>query len=160
MALSQQALQGALASATSVIYQECITIEHSKLAGGTIRLTNDRAPLTRASGTFLAFPFTVRPPAQSNDQAPTLEIIADMVDQRIMLALRALVGERERAVITYEVVTHAQPDVVEWGPVQFALDALTTDGVATIKLKASFSLGLLGDAFPKHIFAPGNRSGV
>lgn len=160
MALSQEALQGILASATDVIYLECLTISHSDLPDGPIRLVNDRHDMIRTAGTFLAFPFQVRPPSQSNDRSPTLDITADMVDQRIMLGLRPLVGSRERALITYEVVTAGQPNTVEWGPVEFSLDTLSTDGVETIKLRASFSLGLMADAFPKLLFTPGNRGGV
>jgi len=160
MALSQEALQGALASATDVVYLECLTISHSEFADGPIKLVNDRQDLVRTSGTFLAFPFNVRPPAQSGDRSPSLEITADMVDQRILLGIRGIVGSRERGSITYEVVTAQQPNVLEWGPVEFALDTVSTDGVSKVKLKASFSLGLLGDAFPKVLFAPGNRGGL
>jgi hypothetical protein len=159
MAISQDALQGMLASATSVVYLECITINHSTFEA-PIRLVNDRQECVRTSGTFLPFPFLVTPPAQTNDRAPALDITADMVDQRIMLGLRPLVGHRERATITYEVITAQHPNTVEWGPIEFSLDSVSTDGVATIKLRASFSLGLLGDAFPKLLFTPGNRGGL
>jgi len=159
MALSQQALQGILASATDVVYLECLTISHTNLPA-TIRLVNDIQDLVRTAGTFIAFPFQVKPPTQSSDRAPALDIVADMVDQRIMIGLRGLVGYRERATVTYEVVTHQQPNTVEWGPVEFTLDNISTDGIAKIKLRASFSIGLLNDAFPKALFSPGNKEGV
>ncbi len=160
MALSQQAVQGLLASATDVVYLECLTITHPNLPEGPIRLVNDRASVTRTAGLFMAFPFTVVPPAQDDDRAPTLEITADMVDQRIMVGLRGLVGDRTRATVTYEVITAGAPNTVEWGPVEFSLDTISTDGAATIKLRASFSMGLLNDAFPRQVFSPGNRSGL
>lgn len=160
MALSQTALQGLLASATDVVYLECLTISHPQLPDGPIRLVNDKQNITRNAGEFVAFPFSVRPPAQAEDRAPTLEITADMVDQRIMTGLRSLVGHRTRATVEYEVITFAQPNTVEWGPVEFSLDTIATDGLATIKLRASFSMGLLSDAFPRQVFSPGNRSGL
>lgn len=160
MALSQDALQGILASSTDIVYLECLTIAHSKFIDGTLRLVNDRVDLVRTAGTFIAFPFSVTPPAQDSKQSPFLEITADMVDQRIIQAIRMVIGQRERAQISYEIVTHQHPNTVEWGPVDFQFDSATTDGVSILKIKASFSLGLLEDAFPTKVFSPGNRNGV
>lgn len=157
MPLSQDALQGILASSTDIIYLECLTISHSQFTDGVLYLVNDRQDLVRSSATFIAFPFTVRAPVQGSGEAPELSISADMVDQRIIGAIRSIVGMRERAQITYEVVTKQAPDSVEWGPVEFTLDNISTDGVGTVSLTASFSLGLLNDAFPKQSFTPGNK---
>ena len=160
MALSQEALQGILASSTDIVYLECLTISHSKFAGGTLRLVNDRVDLVRTAGTFIAFPFEVTPPAQDSTQVPVLEIVADMVDQRIIQSVRQVVGDRERPLISYEVVTVQHPNIVEWGPIEFSFESASTDGLATIKIRASFSLGLMEDAFPTKLFSPGNRSGI
>lgn len=160
MPLSEDALKGVLASATDMVYLECLTISHDDFPDGPIRIVNDMQDLVRSSGTFLAFPFSVKAPAQSGDRSPSLDITADMVDQRIMLAVRGIVGKHSRASIVYEVVTASQPDVIEWGPIDFSLDTISTDGISSIKLRASFSLGLLNDAFPKLLFSPGNRGGL
>jgi len=160
MPLSQDALQGLLASSTNIVYLECLTISHSNFTDGTLRLVNDRVDLIRASGTFVAFPFTITPPAQDSTQVPVLEIQADMVDQRIIYAIREVIGKRERPVISYEIVTASAPDTIEWGPVEFQFDSASTDGASIVKIRASFALGLLEDAFPTKLFSPGNRSGV
>jgi len=159
MPLSQSALQGILASATSVVYLECLTISHSEIVGGPIRIVNNGEDITRTAGVFMAFPFTVKPPAQAGDQSPTLEITVDVVDQRILMLLRALGGRREKALITYEVVTGASPNTIEWGPVTFQFDSMNSDGMTSMKIRASYSLSLLNDAFPTRLFSPGNRVG-
>lgn len=158
MALSQEALQSVLASNTDMVYLECLTISHSKFEGGVLRLVNDRVDLTRSAGEFLAFPFTVTPPAQDSSQAPMLEIVADMVDQRVLKAVRLVIGDRERPAIVYEVVTAQNPNTIEWGPMEFTFDSASTDGDTNLKIRASFSLGLMEDAFPTKLFSPGNRS--
>ncbi len=157
MSLSEDALKGVLASATNVVYLECLTITHSDFSDGPLRLVNDREDLTRTAGEFIAFPFQIQAPAQSADQAPGIHVTADMVDQRILHAVRSIAGVRERATFKYEVVTKGTPNTVEWGPIDFTLDEVSTDGLSTIGLRASLSMGVLNDAFPHMIFSPGNR---
>jgi hypothetical protein len=123
-------------------------------------LVNDNVDLVRTEGTFIAFPFTVRPPVQSSDQAATIEIKADMVDQRLITVIRTLGGKRERAQITYEVVTKGTPNVVEWGPLEFTFESCSSNGYTEMTIVASFSLGLLNDAFPSRLFAPNNKGAI
>jgi len=160
MALSQTALQGILASVTNVVYLECLTISHSALPGGTIRLINDRIDMIRNAGIYIAFPFTITGPHQAPGQAPELEIEMDMVDQQIITALRSLAGNREKVKIVYDVVISTAPNTVEWGPVEFSMTKASTDSLSKLKVSASFSLGLLEDAFPTKLFSPSNRSGL
>lgn len=154
MALDQTALQGVLASATSVVYLECLTITHSTLS--TLRLVNDRQDLTRSAGTYIRFPFDVRAPEQAGGTPPRLQFTCDIVDQRVMQAVRPLAGLRERAKIVYEVVRANAPDAVQWGPVEFELTGANTQGLATMTIDAAFMLGALDDAFPHKQFSPSN----
>lgn len=155
MALSQTALQALLASATKEVFLECLTFEHSEMT--TLRLVNDGVDLERSAGTFSRFPFMVKMPAQNTNSPPSIEIQADMVDQRVMLALRQLAGKRERVTITYEVVLAGTPNTIEYGPAEFELDSITTNAETSLSIQASFLAGSLNDAFPNLIFAPSNR---
>ena len=154
MALSQTALQGILASATTSTFLECLTIKHSEI--DTVRLVNDNADINRTVGAFTRFPFEVRTPPQSADRPPEIQIMASAVDQSIIFHLRSLAGLSERATITYEVVLAESPNTVEFGPVTFILDAIATDGLSQVTLTASFLKGALNDAFPAQQFSPGN----
>lgn len=157
MALSQGALQAVLASATEKVFLECLTIEHSEI--DTIRIVNDTVDLERTAGTFLRFPFQITAAAQAADRPPAIDITADAVDQRIINSLRPLAGTRERALITYEIVLSDTPNTVEFGPVTFEFDSMTTDSATRVSVRASFLKGALNDAFPHKQFAPSNAVG-
>lgn len=156
MALSQNALQGVLASATSATFLETLTITHPDI--NTARLVNDRQNLTRSSGEYLRFPFTVTAPEQVPDRPPQIQINIDAVDQRTTKVIRQLAGKREQAKITYEIVLANTPDTVEFGPVVFDFDDASTDGLTKITIKASFLRGALNDLFPTPQFAPSNAA--
>jgi len=157
MALSQAALQGVLASATDKVFLECLTFTHSEIS--PVFLVNDSVNLTRSEGTFIHFPFQVSAATQTSDRPPSINITADAVDQTIINALRPLAGSRERANIKYEVVLADTPDSVEFGPVNFELDSVSTDSATQINVRASFLKGALNDAFPHKQFAPSNAAG-
>src|SRR6056297_749549 len=154
MALSQGALQAVLASATEKVFLECLTITHSEI--DTIRLVNDSVDLERSLDTFKRFPFQVSAATQSQDRPPAINITADAVDQRLVLALRSLAGKREVANIRYEVVLSDTPDIVEFGPVDFSFDSVSGDSATNVTVRASFLKGALNDAFPSRQFAPSN----
>lgn len=157
MALSQGALQAVLASATGKVFLECLTITHSDMQ--TVRVVNDSVDLVRSEGTYQHFPFQVSAATQTSDRPPALMITADAVDQTIISALRPLAGKRERAKIKYEVVLADTPDSVEFGPVTFELDSMSTDSATQVQVRASFLKGALNDAFPHKQFAPSNAAG-
>jgi len=81
------------------------------------------------------------------------------VYQQIILALRQLAGKRERAQIKYVVVLADTPDQVEFGPVNFEFDSMSTDSATQVSVRASFLKGALNNAFPHKQFAPSNVSG-
>lgn len=157
MALSQGALQAVLASATEKVFLECITIEHSSLES-TLRLVNDSVDLVRTSGTFVHFPFSITAATQSSDRPPAIDISADAVDQRVVTAIRSLAGIRDKAKITYEIVLSDTPNQVEFGPVEFDFDSMSTSSATKVTVRASFLKGALNDAFPHRQFTPSNVS--
>lgn len=152
MALSAAGLQAALAQWTDEIFLECLTIEHPSISA--IRIVNDRADLTRTAGTFTAFPFRARLHARSEERIAEAEIVADNIDQRIVLALRGL---SDGATVTYEVVLRDSPNTVEQGPFEFEVQGFSVDA-QTITLRIGFALGFLNESFPKDFFAPSNSS--
>jgi len=154
MALSQGALQAVLSSATSKVFLQCLVISHPEIT--PLYLVNDTQDLQRAEATFQRFPFGVSASTQSEDKAPSIKIMADAVDQRIIRRLRNLAGKRVKANIRYEIVLAESPDTVEFGPVDFELQSAAGGSATTIDLTASVLKGAIDDAFPKDQFAPSN----
>lgn len=184
MALSQGALQAVLASATDQVFLECLTISHSEMAE-PLRLVNDKVDLARALGTYHRFPFRVVAPAQTEERPPTLRIVASTVDQRLIIAIRALAGLKEQAKIVYEVVREedhypvllltadgasfltsegeeflviGKEILVEFGPVEFEFESATSNGLTQVTIDASFLRGALHDQFPGRLIAPSNAT--
>lgn len=158
MPLSQTALQGVLAEATSEVFLECLTISHSQFS--TLRLVNNTQEIVRAAGTYSPFPFSVSASSGSGDRPPALDITIDMVDQRVMQAVRATAGLREVMQITYDVILAGSPNTIEFGPAVFNYDGVSTDGLTQLTLRASYLKGALNDAFPALQFAPSNVRGT
>lgn len=152
MTLSQTGLQAALGPSTDQIFLECLTIEHASISD--ILVVNDKQDLTRTAGTFIAFPFRTRLHARSDDRVAEAEIVADNVDQRLILNLRGL---PRGTTITYEVVLRGSPNTIEQGPMAFSLESMVAD-IATVALRVSFDLAFLNEAFPAGYFAPWNAS--
>jgi hypothetical protein len=123
-----------------------------------LRLVNDRVDLVRALGTYHRFPFRVVAPAQTEERPPTLRIMATTVDQRLIIAIRALAGLKEQAKIVYEVVRAETPDIVEVGPVEFEFESANSNGVTQVTIEASFLRGALHDQFPGRLIAPSNAT--
>jgi len=152
--LTQHEFTSDLAASTNRVYLDCLTITHSQIE--TIRIVNDAQSLARASGIYLGFPFEVKLPAQTSERPPQLEITIDIVDQRIMAAMRSLRGLREGADITIEIVPADAPNEIKFGPATFGFLDFKTDGVAVGTLTGAFMPGSLNDAYPRGRFSPSN----
>jgi len=152
MALSSIGLRSALDQMTSQVWLECLTLTHASIS--TLRLVNDKKDLVRSAGTYIAFPFEFQDFVRSDDQSVSATITVSNVDQRIVQALRSLVGKPN---IAYEVVLADTPNVIERGPMDFICQQFTSN-IKTITLTVAFKLNILNNAFPKDQFAPWNST--
>lgn len=156
MTLSQDALQGVLASSTDQAFLQILKIEHSNLSE-SLKLVADNQDRDRLDGTYQRFPFQVQGPGQDSEKPPRIQITSDIVDRRVIQAIRSLSGLREKATITYSVIRPEAPDDPEYGPVVFEYADAKTDGATSFTIEATFLKGALQDAFPAMQFAPSNR---
>jgi len=154
MTLSQGALQAILASSTKKVFLECLKIEHSQIT--TRYLVNDTQDLVRSGTTYTRFPFEIQAMAQNAEKVPGIQIRASMVDQSLVNVVRTVVGLREKALITYDVVLSTSPDTIEYGPVTFVYAGANSDNLTQMSINALFLPGALNDAFPGDFFGPSN----
>lgn len=151
--MTQTQMQDTLASGAKSPWLKCLTLTHPQI--DTLRLVNDTQPLTRAGGLFQAFPFSVQSPSADGQQPPSIAITADLVDQRLMVALRSLVGLQPQAQIVFEIVTADEPDSpIFSGTFEFA--GLTTNTASQCTITATFLAAGLDDAFPAGQISPSN----
>lgn len=151
--IDQTTLQALLSPQTDEIILQCLTIEHASL-GSPIRLVDDRQDLVRTEGTFIAFPFEFQDFVRGDDRAVEAVITADNVDQRIIDALRGVVG---RPTVTYEVVRRSAPNVVQRGPMQFEFMGFQAS-LGVVSIRITFDYASLNEAFPSAVFSPSNAA--
>ena len=144
------------ASSTTRLYLWCMRISHPQI--DTLRLVNDKRPLSRSDGEYQAFPFEPIPPTQTDQRPPEFEIDVDIVDHRIMAALRSLRGLKGEVSIQMERVWIEEPNDPTWGPAVYRFTGFKTDGIAKGTISASFIPGALDNVYPVARFSPANAS--
>lgn len=155
--LSQDAMQALLAEQTDKVFLDCLTIEHASFGGEPIRLVNDRQDLTRSAGIYRAFPFQVEPYQDGDESMPEVKITADVVDRRIIQALRALPVD-DPPTITLETVLAHQPNTVEYGPLPMTVESVAANSASVIELTVGFRRQFLTEPFPAGRMTPSRAS--
>lgn len=148
-------LRAALARETGEAAVVLVTITHASLTA-PIRVAGYDVDVTSRGETFVAMPFSISLPTDTEDAAPRAKVGLDNVSREIVIAVRNATGAPPS--VTLEVVLASTPDVVEASFPGFALrsvtyNALTVEGELTLE-------GLATEPFPKDRFTPGNFPGV
>jgi hypothetical protein len=152
--LSLAAKQSLFAQETDVVWLVLLTIEHSDWAT-PIRIVNNYEDITSRGNLFLGCPFMVDFPEDSEDRPPQVSLQIDNVDRSIMLELRAL---ESNPTITLELITSANYDTVEIGPMEFSVKTVEYDA---LKITGSLSYEpVLYESYPSGRFTPGDWPGL
>lgn len=110
--LSSAAITAINAQETDVAFLVRLTIDHNDLLS-PLRVVNDSVDLITNSSpplTFVAFPFLIQLPADSESLAPEATLTIDNVDQQIVVAIRSISSAPS---LLIEIVRSADPDTVE-----------------------------------------------
>lgn len=153
--VSQTALQAVLAEETNKVFLACLKISHPDMATD-IRVVHDKQDLTRSDGTYIAFPFKVNLPSDSEDNIPKVNITIGNVDQTIIKELRKLT---DPPTIRLEVVLASSPNTVEVGPFDFELKNISYDAFQ-ITGELGYAEDFLNEPFPKDTFNPNTARGM
>lgn len=153
--VSQSALQAALAEETDEVFLACLRISHPEMAAD-IRVVHDKQDLVRSDGTYIAFPFRLNLPTDTEDNIPKVSITIDNVDQQIIKELRKL---NSPPTVRLEVVLASSPNTVEVGPFDFELKNISYDAF-TITGELGYKEDFLDEPFPKDTFNPNTARGM
>ena len=130
-----------------------LTIDHPDLTA-PIRVTSDAVDTISRLETYIAFPFRVTLPDDTEEAARSrLEI--DNVDRQIVAAVRAVSSPPS---VTIEVVLASSPDLVEAGPFDFELEEARYD-VLVVSGELAFE-PILDLAVPGDVMSPGLFPGL
>jgi hypothetical protein len=139
---------------TDQVFLALLTIAHANLPT-PIRVVNDMVNLTSRGDEYIAYPFNIDLPGESEDELPRVRLTIDNVDRQLVEAVRTLTTP---PTITLEVVLASSPDTVEAGPFPFTLRSAEYDAfVVTGDLAFE---DVLNEGFPAHSFTPNAFTGL
>ena len=152
--LTTAAKRALAASETQEAFLILLTIDHPDLAP-PIRVTSDAVDTVSRGETFIAFPFALSLPDDSDDRPPRARLAIDNVDRQIVQAIRSI-GSAPTVLI--EIVRASAPETVEASFAEFTLtntryDALVVEGDLTLE-------SFLTEPYPAAIFSPADFPGL
>lgn len=125
-----------------------LEIDHADLAA-PIRVTSDAVDTVHLGNTYMAFPFAIAFPDDTDDVPPTSRLIIDNVDRQVVQAIRNITSSPD---VTMWMVLASDPDTIEAGPF-----AMTMESAEYNALTVSGNLAYeddLNTAYPKDAFTP------
>jgi hypothetical protein len=113
-----------------------VEITHSSMTGSPIRVAQNLQAMVCQGNTYIAFPFQIKLPDDSDEVFPEVTLAIDAVDQTIATAIRSLSPSQSPSV-TIKIVLASQPDTVEMAMNNMILrsvqgDAFTIEGKLTL----------------------------
>ena len=152
--VSLKALQGMFAEQTDEVFLLCLTVDHPTLTTPLL-FVNNAVDLVRTAGTFIAFPFQINLPDQTDQQMPQVTLVIDNVDRSIGQQVRTLTSP---PTITLEVVLASTPDTVEAGPFVFTAFSAQYDAT-TVSFTLSYE-AIMDDPANKWTLTPAIAPGA
>lgn len=147
----------AAAQQTGEVLLALITITHSSIIGGPLRLVQDLQNLTSSGHVYTAFPFEIRLPDDTDDGPAKVLLTIDAVDRSIMTAIRSI-PPSSPPTVTVELVIASQPHIVEISIPDLTLRSVTGDGV---KIEGELRMDEEDLApFPEGSFTPSEFPGL
>lgn len=152
--LSLSAKQALFSAETGEAFLILLTLDHASLAA-PIRVTSDAVNTVSQGNTFIAFPFDLVIPDDTEGASPRARLIIDNIDRTIVAAIRA-VSSSPSALI--EIVLASDPDTIEASFPDFKLtnvsyDSLSVSGDLTVE-------DFTAEPWPSAIFSPANFPGM
>ncbi|MDE1151412.1 MAG: DUF1833 family protein [Micavibrio sp.] len=149
--LARQALY---APETADAFLILLTLSHASLAE-PIRVTSDAVDTVSRGSQFVAFPFDLTLPDDTEGQSPEARLRIDNVDRQVVKAVRSL---NSAPSVLIEIVRVATPDVIEAQFQDFRLTNVTYDSQV---VEGNLSIeDFTMEPFPAAVFAPGNFPGL
>jgi len=152
--LSLTARQAINAPETGEAFIILLTLDHPDLAA-PIRVSSDAVDTVSRGNSFVAFPFDLSLPDDTDGRPPRAKLRIDNVDRRIVRAIRSIPSPPS---VLIEIVRGADPDAIEAAFPDFQMrdigyDALVVEGALTLE-------ELNGEPYPARIFSPADFPGL
>lgn len=153
--VSPEAMQAILAQRTSKVFLSFLKVEHPSLPAPILRVFNT-TPITRADGVYTPYAFNAPSPEQTEGTPSGTTITVDNTDLELGMQLRALVGPPTVTIFT---ALADQPDVIEEGPFELQLNAVTGDS-QSITGQLGYDSRIWNQNIPAQLYTPSNSPGL
>ncbi len=146
--------QAIFAQETDEAFIVLLTISHSDLSV-PIRVSSDSTNTVSRGDTYIAYPFDLSLPADSDERPPRARVAIDNVDRVLVTAIRSITGA---PTVLMEIVRASDLETVEVSFPDFQLkdvryNALVVEGDLVIEAFEE-------EPYPADIFSPANFPGV
>ena len=161
--VSDIAKQAIFSSETSEVFVILLTITHADLQGGAIRVCSNSVDVVHGNDTYLAYPFELQLPPQSDDRPPVASLRIDNVHRLIVENIRSI---NSAPTVQMEIVrveddngtTKVSQDGIEASFDDFRLrnvsyDALTVEGELSLE-------HFIEEPYPSRVFSPTDFPGM
>ncbi|MFP1683332.1 DUF1833 family protein [Alloalcanivorax sp. C16-1] len=155
--ISAAGLRELFARESAHVLLAAVTFDHEMLAE-PVRLVNDMQALQHNGQTYMALPFELTLPPDSEDEVPALQLKIDNVDRSLAAILRSVTDPPS---VDVEILRVDEAGTVtsEMGPLSFSLlDA--SIGAAAVTLKIGYLVDVLNEPATKEIFNPSLAPGL
>ena len=152
--LSVAAKRSIFSQTTSVVWLTLLEFTNPGLSA-PIRVVNNTIGITHDSKFYQPFPFQIDLPEESEDRPPVVRLTISNVDRSIIAAIRSLSTAPE---VTLTVVTDANLDTVEIGPMTFTFNQIDYDA-EVVSGELTFE-PILKEPYPAKTFTPANFPGL
>jgi hypothetical protein len=142
------------AQETGEVFLQLVTITHEDLAS-TLYFVNNTVDIVSRGNTYLGWPFQITLPDEREDTMPTVQLVIDNVDRRIMEGIRLLPSA---PALRLEVILASDPDTLEAGPFNFTVRGVEYDALVIQATLAPEDL--LNEPAIAYTFAPKDFPGL
>lgn len=153
--LSSAAKAAIFAPQTGEAFLVLLTLAHYSFAA-TLKFAANDQNVWHQGSEYLAFPFEIMLPDDTDEAPPKVTLKIDNVDRRIIQEIRQVPGDP--ITVTLFLVTASSPDLVEAGPYQFVLRDVSYSA-ATIEGTLAYE-DILSEPFPADSFTPDRFPGL
>ncbi len=152
--VSQAVKQAVNAPETAETFIILLTIDHADLAQ-PIRVSSDAVDTVSRGDTFVAFPFDLSLPDDTDARLPRARLRIDNIDRQVVQAVRSITSAPS---VLIEIVMASDPETVEVSFPDFQMreigyDAVTVEGSLTLE-------EIEGEPYPARIFSPADFPGL
>jgi hypothetical protein len=113
------------AQETGEVFLQLITISHDLLVP-PLYFVNNTVDIVSRGNTHLGWPFQITLPDERADTMPTVQLVIDNIDRRIMEGIRMLPSA---PAVALEVILASDPDTLESGPFNFTVRGVEYDAL-------------------------------